>query len=104
MGMSEVLRTSGRPASRQERHHHVEQHDIRLEGLDEGQGRFPVIGFLHAIPVFFEIKAQKLADIFIVVRNQDFYFFHGISLREKKCFYYILYHHFCSLIVNKLLI
>ena len=60
--------------------HDVQQQQVRAEGVEHFQGRLAVIGDGRLIALFFDVKPQKLADIGIVIHNQDPSRCHGGTL------------------------
>ena len=59
-----------------DRHHHVEQHHIGIFRLPLGQADRTVFRFGNVIALALEVQAQQLADVLIVLDDQDFFIAH----------------------------
>ena len=53
-----------------DRHHHVQQHQVRLNGPELGQPLAAVCGDGHGVALFFQIHLQKLRNIPVVFYDQ----------------------------------
>ena len=55
------------------RHHHIQQHQVGLDGPEFGQSLTAVVGYGYGVAFLFQIHLQKLRNIPVVFRDQNRY-------------------------------
>ena len=60
------------------RHHHIQQHDVRLQIAGQQPTRVPSGGSMNLEIIKLQRHLEQFADVHVVFNDQDF--FHGRSL------------------------
>jgi len=60
-------------------HHHVQQHHVRLDGVELFQSLFAIVCHRDLIALLGQVQPQQLADVGVVVHHKDLFVCH-------KCF------------------
>ena len=80
-----------------DRHHDIEQHQIGVQLVKLGQRGRAVMDHRHIVALLDKVEAEQLADIFIVIDDQNFFVCHlGFLLQPYRAVNILIILHNCG--------